>query len=86
MKNYNTSPGRKVFNTLLNYLDDEHRAKRRSPLNTDEWVTTLMKDIPQQTNCSDCGMFVCKYAEYLSRKKPLSFTQTDMPHFRFLVL
>jgi Ulp1 family protease len=82
-KNYDaTALGRKCLNTLLKYLDEEHQAKRGSPLNTDEWKTTLMTDIPQQTNWSDCGMFVLKYAEYLSRRKRMSFTQADMPLFR----
>ena len=71
---------------LLKYLGEEHLDKKKSPLNTDEWTTTLMTVIPQQTNWSDCGMFVCKYAEYLSRRKRITFTQTDMPLFRFLVL
>nr|CAD7261685.1 unnamed protein product [Timema shepardi] len=37
---------------------------------------------PQQQNGSDCGVFTCIYAEYLSRKAELSFSQKDMPYFR----
>ena len=33
-------------------------------------------------NGSDCGMFACKFAEYLSRDAALSFTQEHMPYFR----
>jgi len=45
-------------------------------------------DIPRQAkdNHHDCGVFVCKYAEYLSRKANLSFTQSDMGFFRFQIM
>ena len=41
-------------------------------------------DIPQQDkkNKSDCGMFVCKFAEYLSRGAEMTFNQANMPYFR----
>ena len=38
--------------------------------------------IPQQMNAVDCGMFALKFAEYLSRRSKLTFTQADMPYFR----
>ncbi|KAB7498521.1 Sentrin-specific protease 1 [Armadillidium nasatum] len=41
-----------------------------------------VNDIPQQMNGSDCGMFSCKFAEYLSRNAPITFTQEHMPYFR----
>ncbi|GIZ03753.1 hypothetical protein CEXT_727791 [Caerostris extrusa] len=42
----------------------------------------IIKDIPQQMNGSDCGMFALKYAEYISRNAPFTFTQENMPYFR----
>ena len=33
-------------------------------------------------NGSDCGMFTCKFAEYISRRARLTFSQADMPYFR----
>merc|ERR1719318_297181 len=33
-------------------------------------------------NGSDCGMFTCKFAEYLSRRAKFTFSQRDMPYFR----
>ena len=42
----------------------------------------VMKEIPQQNNSSDCGMFSCKFAEYLSRRAEITFDQADMPYFR----
>lgn len=31
-------------------------------------------------NGSDCGMFTCKYAEYITKEKPIKFTQVTRPH------
>uniref|UniRef100_A0A8C6MHS0 SUMO specific peptidase 1 n=1 Tax=Nothobranchius furzeri TaxID=105023 RepID=A0A8C6MHS0_NOTFU len=39
-------------------------------------------EIPQQMNGSDCGMFTCKYADYITKDKPITFTQKHMPYFR----
>lgn len=33
------------------------------------------QEIPQQMNGSDCGMFACRYAECISKDKPINFTQ-----------
>ncbi len=40
------------------------------------------EDIPQQLNGSDCGVFSCKFAEYLSRDAVVNFSQETMPYFR----
>ena len=39
------------------------------------WERVIEKDIPQQMNGSDCGMFTCKNAEYLSRRAKITFDQ-----------
>ena len=44
-------------------------------MDTSHWKTEIKKEIPQQMNGSDCGMFTCKFAEYLSRRARISFTQ-----------
>lgn len=66
------------------YLQDESKTKRNTDLNLLEWTHYSMKphEIPQQLNGSDCGMFTCKYADYISRDKPITFTQHQMPLFR----
>ncbi|XP_051006707.1 sentrin-specific protease 2 isoform X6 [Acomys russatus] len=76
--------GHRICEVLLEYLQDESKTKRNTDLNLLEWTHCSMKphEIPQQLNGSDCGMFTCKYADYISRDKPITFTQHQMPLFR----
>jgi sentrin-specific protease 1 len=67
---------------LKRYLQEEHQDKKKAPMDLTEWKQEIKKDIPQQMNGSDCGMFACKFAEYLSRRARITFTQQDMPYFR----
>lgn len=44
----------------------------------DIWFCVLpLKEIPQQMNGSDCGMFACKYADCITKDKPINFTQVN---------
>ncbi|NXP27675.1 SENP2 protease, partial [Scytalopus superciliaris] len=73
-----------ICTTLLQYLQEESKEKRKLELPASEWTLHSMRpwEIPQQNNGSDCGVFVCKYADYISRDKPITFTQEHMPYFR----
>lgn len=70
------------LNKLLNWLSEESIDKRQVKLDTQEWRISYRTDIPQQRNGSDCGMFVCRFAEYVSRGAEINFTQKDMAYFR----
>ncbi|XP_071668465.1 sentrin-specific protease 2 isoform X2 [Patagioenas fasciata] len=76
--------GSKICDTLFRYLQEESREKRNQELSISEWTLHNMEphEIPQQTNGSDCGVFTCKFADYISRDKPITFTQNNMPYFR----
>ncbi|KAM6224848.1 sentrin-specific protease 2 [Rhynchocyon petersi] len=76
--------GHRICEILLQYLQEESKTKRNIDLNLLEWTHYSMKphEIPQQLNGSDCGMFTCKYADYISRDKPITFAQHQMPLFR----
>ncbi|XP_071373523.1 sentrin-specific protease 2 isoform X1 [Centroberyx affinis] len=77
-----------ICNLLLLYLKEEHKAKKGRDLDSTKWTVGSLRanEIPQQKNGSDCGVFACKYADYIAKGKPLSFRQCHMPLFRKLMI
>ncbi|XP_014279148.1 sentrin-specific protease 1 isoform X3 [Halyomorpha halys] len=67
---------------ISNYLIAEHEVKQSSLLDLIDWKVQNIKNIPQQMNGSDCGIFACTYAEYCSRRAPFDFDQSKMQYFR----
>ncbi|CAI9578951.1 unnamed protein product [Staurois parvus] len=69
---------------LLQYLKLESQDKKGFSFDCNGWSLSSKRcgEIPQQMNGSDCGMFACKYADYITKDKPISFTQHHMPYFR----
>lgn len=67
---------------ILNFLVAEMKGKKNQILNPETFDLEIVKDIPQQMNGSDCGMFTLKYAEYISRDAPITFSQDHMQYFR----
>uniref|UniRef100_A0A915DHM7 Ubiquitin-like protease family profile domain-containing protein n=1 Tax=Ditylenchus dipsaci TaxID=166011 RepID=A0A915DHM7_9BILA len=47
-------------------------------VNPSLWIGACAKDIPTQSNSFDCGAFVCKFADCLSRQGQMKFSQKDM--------
>ncbi|XP_040834890.1 sentrin-specific protease 1 [Ochotona curzoniae] len=70
--------------TLLQYLKQESIDKKRKEFDTNGWqlFSKRSQEIPQQMNGSDCGMFACKYADCITKDRPINFTQQHMPYFR----
>ena len=62
--------------TIHNYLM-QHSSNRLV-----NWKLVHYSDIPEQLNSSDCGVFVCMYARYLSYASPFSFSQMEMSSIR----
>ncbi|XP_061553078.1 sentrin-specific protease 2 isoform X3 [Phycodurus eques] len=77
-----------ICGLLLLYLKEEHRAKKGRELDSAKWTVGCMRptEIPQQRNGSDCGVFACKYAQYVAKGRPLTFRQWHMPLFRKLMI
>lgn len=67
---------------LLEYLKQESLDKRKQDFGKEDWRTFDSLDIPRQNNCSDCGVFACTFAEYLTRPAKFNFTQDNMPYLR----
>ncbi|KAM5181289.1 sentrin-specific protease 1 isoform 2-T2 [Mantella aurantiaca] len=69
---------------LLQYLKLESQDKKAISFDCNGWTLSSKRsqEIPQQMNGSDCGMFACKYADYITKDKTITFTQHHMPYFR----
>uniref|UniRef100_A0A7M4EHE4 SUMO specific peptidase 1 n=1 Tax=Crocodylus porosus TaxID=8502 RepID=A0A7M4EHE4_CROPO len=83
---YDSMGGRntEACSILLQYLKQESLDKKRKEFDDNGWLQLCKKsqEIPQQMNGSDCGMFACKYADCITKDKPINFTQQHMPYFR----
>lgn len=74
--------GRQYLEDLVRYFKDEHKDKKKEE-DTMEWtLVPCTADTPRQRNVVDCGVFVCMFAEFLSRDRPLTFSQDDIYNCR----
>ncbi|CAL2050736.1 unnamed protein product [Caenorhabditis brenneri] len=71
-----------VLPALKKYIDEESVEKKKVHFDFADWEFYQVEDVPRQTNNSDCGVFVCQYAECASRRQAPCFTQENMPYFR----
>ena len=69
-------------NVDCRYVRDEAELYSHTTVDLSTWGNYTPRTIPQQTNGCDCGVFACKYADYISDNCPLVFSQVDMPYFR----
>ena len=69
---------------LQEYVKNEEN--RLPVLKSIKWRLTKAKDIPKQSNMDDCGVFICKYADYLSLNKDMTFNQTQIPSIRKAII
>ncbi|CAN9500301.1 unnamed protein product [Ophioblennius macclurei] len=72
---------RHTTENIMKYLQSEASEKKLTAFQKG-WTTAIIKGIPQQKNDSDCGVFILEYCRRLSVKKPLLFSQEDMPSIR----
>lgn len=75
-------PNFMILEALENYLKEESLDKRKISLDTSDWTLECVRDCPQQKNGSDCGVFSCQFAEFISRDSTVSFEQQHMPYIR----
>lgn len=50
------------------------------------WPREFPKDIPQQHNGCDCGVFTLLFASYAGRAAPMAFSQADIDDFRVRIV
>ena len=75
-------PNFRVLDSLEQYLKDESLDKKKEQFDMEGWTKESVKDCPRQMNGSDCGVFSCMFAEFISRDSKISFTQEHMQYFR----
>ncbi|XP_002022402.2 uncharacterized protein LOC6597361 [Drosophila persimilis] len=75
-------PNHIALDALKNYIMAESLDKRNEPYDMSGFRIENVLNGPQQTNGSDCGVFSCMTAEYITRGKPLTFNQEHMSYFR----
>lgn len=72
-----------LLKDLRSYVRDEAKQYSNIPnYDLSDWIDYVPHDIPHQNNGSDCGVFTCKFADYLSENCEFDFTFEDMPDFR----
>ncbi|XP_013118762.2 uncharacterized protein LOC106095877 isoform X2 [Stomoxys calcitrans] len=76
------TPNPTVLKALEQYLKDESLDKRKQPFDTSDFVIESVQGVPRQMNGSDCGVFSCMFAEYITRNKDITFSQQNMEYFR----
>lgn len=76
------APNHKCLQSLRQYLQDECLDKKKNSFDFSNWNFENVKDIPQQNNGSDCGVFSCVFAEHICANRDFNFSQDDMPYFR----
>jgi sentrin-specific protease 1 len=71
---------------VLHYLQDEHQRRWGSPLPlppSGSWRLRVNEaTTPRQDNATDCGVFVCAFADLVLQGHPVDFNQTDVRHYR----
>ena len=71
-----------MYRHILKWVHDEFLRKLSIHIDGKKWLFQVVQDAPQQLNDFDCGVFVCKYADYLSSGCSLTFDQSLFPYFR----
>eukprot|EP00605_Chrysophyceae_sp_TOSAG23-4_P000671 GSChrysophyteH1.ASY1.ANO1.753.1 assembled CDS len=76
--------GTHYLETIRRWLVDELQAKKGVQMNPNEWkLVSRQKNVPQQGNGYDCGVFSCICADYISDDLPIEcYSQQDMPLLR----
>ena len=79
-----SGPGKKYIEGVLRWVADEAKDKQGiDNYDTSDWQTFDREaHVPQQHNGVDCGVFTSICADFVSDDLDLSYSQTNMLHFR----
>ncbi|XP_016967152.3 sentrin-specific protease 5 [Drosophila biarmipes] len=71
-----------LLGAVEKYLWEESLDKRKQPFDTSTFRIEKARNVPHQKNNTDCGVFSCMFAEYVTRNAPITFSQDNMVYFR----
>ncbi|KAI6196738.1 ULP-PROTEASE domain-containing protein [Aphelenchoides besseyi] len=74
--------GQEYLELIHDFLQKESTAKYESKYTVDDYELIELEPCPKQMNGFDCGVFTCRFAEYLSRRAPFNFHQRHMSYYR----
>ena len=66
---------------FMDYVSQKHLDAKGEKFNTKSFAFEMIGG-PQQTNLRDCGLFLIKVVDYVSRDAKIDFDPKDMPYYR----
>ena len=71
-----------VLQDIRSWLEKELIAKGKGRIGDDDFIPSVKRGLPRQLNEYDCGMFCCKFADFISKGITIDFKQKHMAYFR----
>jgi sentrin-specific protease 1 len=77
-----TDGGHRIMQCMKRYIHDESMTYNQQEIDVLKWEKYIPPSLPQQKNKSDCGVFMCMFANYSALGLDMAFTYQDMRYFR----
>uniref|UniRef100_A0A915CSX8 Ubiquitin-like protease family profile domain-containing protein n=1 Tax=Ditylenchus dipsaci TaxID=166011 RepID=A0A915CSX8_9BILA len=74
--------GANTLRIIRKFLEQTEKPENRNWFHKKVWLCDSPKDIPKQKNGYDCGLFLCCFADRVSKEEKLDFNQEQMPKIR----
>lgn len=75
----------KLYFGSIRTLLEANAKHNRIDFNFNEWKLANLKNLPQQTNSVDCGVFICMFARFIASDFKIDFNQSNMTYFRNII-
>ena len=75
----------KLYFGSIRTLLEANAKHNRIDFNFNEWKLANLKNLPQQTNSVDCGVFVCMFMRFIASDFKIDFNQSNMIYFRDII-
>ena len=75
-----------LLKNICKYLVDEAADKLKAEWKEDDFVFEIAREMPQQHNSCDCGVYMVRTAKALSGQNALLYTTDEMQLYRILIM